>query len=239
MIFRKITTIIAVYSGHGRMSKVDGKDYDLWMIKGIRQQFERWVFKTATAQDAYLGVENGWYVGDKKVVQELVRMRVTRASDEGQFIDFEFTWTPLQNSVTLAGAEEKSYGGLTLRFAPRTNTVITTPLGTSPKDLPMTRLPWADLSAQFSGAPQPSGAAIFIAPDHPDYPPEWLTRHYGVLCVGWPGIKAATFKAGEPIHCRYGVWIHRGVPEKETAKRVYDNHYKSRPPKWPTGTANP
>src|SRR5262249_2512909 len=113
--------------------------------------------------------------------------------------------------VTLSGAEEKSYGGLTLRFAPRTGTVITTPLGNKADDLAMTPLAWADLSAQFAGAPQPSGAAIFVSPDHPRDPPTWLTRHYGALCVGWPGVSPATLSAGEPVHCRYRVWVHRGM----------------------------
>ena len=48
---------------------------------------------------------------------------------------FELTWTPLSEPLTLEGAEGKSYGGLTLRFAPRTHTVITTPLGQGEQDL--------------------------------------------------------------------------------------------------------
>ncbi len=87
----------------------------------------------------------------------------------------------------------------------------------------MTRLPWADLSAQFAGAPQASGAAIFIGPGHPDYPPMWLTRHYGVLCVGWPGVTPATFRAGEAIRCRYRLWIHRQTPAA-ALQREYQNY---------------
>ena len=157
-------------------------------------------------------------------MQERAWLRVYPASREGQIVDCEFIWIPIGEPLTLAGAEEKSYGGLTLRFAPRTNTVITTPGGQSPEDLAMTRLPWADLSARFGGAAQPSGAAVFIGPDHPDYPPTWLTRHYGVLCVGWPGVKAQTFPAGEPIHCRYRVWIHRQSPDVATVQRMYDSY---------------
>ena len=59
------------------------------------------------------------------------------------------------------------------------DSTITVPAGTSAKDLPDTPLPWADLTCKFAGAKQPSGAAIFIPRDHPDYPPTWLTRHYG------------------------------------------------------------
>ena len=91
----------------------------------------------------------------------------------------------------------------------------------------MTRLAWADLSAQFSGAPKPSGAAIFVAGTHPDFPPMWLTRHYGVLCLGWPGVEAKTFPAGEPIRCQYRIWVHRGAPSLERLRSAYEVYDKA------------
>jgi hypothetical protein len=62
---------------------------------------------------------------------------------------------------------------------------------------------------------------LFIHPGHPDFPPTWLTRHYGALCVGWPGVEARTFAAGEPIHCRYRVWVHRGMPTQDAIASAY------------------
>lgn len=205
--------------------RVAGEETDLWMLKGIRTQFERWLQREANNTNAVLGVQNSWFIGDRKVVDEQVWLRVRPATDDGRAIDVEITVTPLKQPLTLQGAEGKSYGGLTLRFAPRTGeTVITTPDGRTKEDLPIAHLPWADLSAKFDGAAAPSGAAIFIAPEHPNYPPEWLTRHYGVLCVGWPGVKAQTFPPDQPIHLRYRVWIHRGIPEVEKLKQVYNEY---------------
>jgi hypothetical protein len=200
--------------------RLGDQHYDLWMLQGIEQRFERWLEREAGAR-ATLGVENGWFVGDRKVVREQVWLRVAPSSSAGRTVDVELSWTPLNEPLTLEGAEGKSYGGLTLRFAPRTNTVITTPLGQGAKDLSMTRLPWADLSARFAGGAQASGAAIFVAPEHPDFPPEWLTRHYGVLCLGWPGVKPKTFQPGETIRCRYRIWIHRDAPDVEKVAQVY------------------
>jgi hypothetical protein len=210
---------------------IEGKKYDLWAISGVHQRFERWLHKQAGAA-AVLGIENGWYVADQKVMTERLRLIVHPASKDEQAIDLEFTWIPTTRPVTLAGAEGKSYGGLTLRYAPRQNTVITTPAGNKNEDLYMTRLPWADLSARFSGNPQPSGAAIFIAPDHPDYPPMWLTRHYGVLCVGWPGVEPVTFPPGEPVRARYRVWVHRDAPDGVRAKRAYEAYEASGKIQW-------
>ena len=201
--------------------RIGGQHYDLWMLQGIKQRFERWLSQETGPDGAILGVENGWFVGELKVVQEQVWIHAAPAGQDQRVLDFEFTWVPLTGPLTLEGAEGKSYGGLTLRFAPRTDTVITTPLGREEKDLSMTRLPWADLSARFAGRTESSGAAIFVAPDHPDYPPEWLTRHYGALCLGWPGVKPKTFQSGETIRCRYRVWIHRGRPDVEKIRQSY------------------
>lgn len=205
--------------------KIGEQEVDLWMLKGIRHQFDRWIKRETGKTDAVLGVQNGWFVGDRRVVDEQVWLRVLPATPEGQAIDVELVWTPVNEPITLRGAEGKSYGGLTLRFAPREGQpVITVPDGKTKEDLHITRLPWADLSAKFAGATAPSGAAIFIPPTHPNYPPEWLTRHYGVLCVGWPGVKEQTFPPGKPIQVQYRVWIHRGIPEVEKLKQVYDEY---------------
>jgi hypothetical protein len=204
--------------------KVAGKEYDLWMLKGVEQRFERWLRQETNGPAGVLAVQNGWYVGERKIMDERVTVTVHPAKPDSRALDLEFVWTPLGEAITLAGAEGKSYGGLTLRFAPRTNTVITTPLGNDSQDLPMTRLPWADLTAEFPGVPQPSGAAIFVPESHPDFPPMWLTRHYGVLCLGWPGVEAATFPADKPIHCQYRVWIHRGRVSGDQLRAAYRDY---------------
>ena len=67
---------------------------------------------------------------------------------------------------------------------------------------------------------------IFVKPDHPDFPPEWMTRDYGMLAVGWPGVNSKTFEPGEPVTCHYRVWIHRGNPDADTLKRQYESFAK-------------
>lgn len=205
--------------------KIGDKEYDLWMLKGIRHQFEKWLEKEATAKGATLGVENGWYAGTEKVVQEKVWLRAHPARADERAIDVECEWVPLKAPMTLTGAAGKSYGGLTLRFAPGTNTAITIPAGLTKQDLPMTNLPWADLTRLWDAEKKTSGAAVFVHPSHPDFPPQWLTRHYGVLCLGWPGVKPATFQVGEVIRCRYRVWIHRGQVSAEHLARAYREYH--------------
>jgi len=204
--------------------KIGDREYDLWSYRGIRYKLNRWLAKEASSDGAKLGVENGWYVGDNQVMKEEAWVQVHPATDAGRNIDLTLTWTPTDEPITLWGAEGKSYGGLVLRFAPRTETTITVPDGRTSEDLLVTRLPWADLSAKLKGASMPSGAAVLVHPSHPDFPPEWMTRDYGVLAVGWPGVEPKTLAAGEPVTCRYRVWIHRGIPEVDEIQRAYDEY---------------
>jgi hypothetical protein len=202
--------------------RIGSRGYDLWTIEGVHQRFQKWLAREVNPQSAVLGVENDWHVDGQKVMEERVWVRVYPADEDHRIIDLEFFWTPAEQPVTLAGAAGKSYGGLTLRYGPRVDTVITTPLGTGKEDLAVTRLPWADLSARFEGRAKPSGAAIFIGTDHPDFPPTWLTRHYGVLCVGWPGVEPQTFQPGATTQAKYRLWIHRGQPDREALQKAYD-----------------
>ena len=90
--------------------------------------------------------------------------------------------------------------------------------------------------AQFEGVPKPSGAAIFVPPTHPDFPPMWLTRHYGVLCLGWPGVQEKTFPAEKPIHCQYRVWVHRGSVSGDQIRTAYEAYSTAmNPPPPPPG----
>jgi hypothetical protein len=210
--------------------KIEGKHYNSWIPSGIEYRHERWVCRRAGQSAAILAAENGWYTKERRVMREYVWMIVYPAQGDYRAIDIELTWTPLGKPIALQGAGGKSYGGLTVRFAQaegqpkavkRKDTIITVPRGVTKRDLPDTRLKWADITGHAKGAKGRSGIAVFVPPDHPDYPPTWLTRHYGPLCIGWPGVQAKTFPAGEPFRIRYRLWIHRGEASLERLKRRY------------------
>ena len=202
--------------------KIDNQEVDLWSLRDIRHEFQRWLTKETNSKGAVLGVENGWFVANKRVLLEQVKATVYPASVEGRFIDLELTLTPEGSPISLWGAEGKSYGGLTLRFGPRSKTIVTVPSGRSKEDLLITRLPWADLSGDLAGNDNLSGAAVFVHPKHPDYPPTWMTREYGLLAVGWPGITPQSLSAGKAVSLTYRIWIHRGVPEALEIQKAYD-----------------
>ena len=206
---------------------VGGKEYDFWKMHGTDIQFKRWSSKTTEQNVAFLGVENEWLVGDKPVVREEATLGVHSTAGDGRLIDIRLKWTALERPVTLVGAPGKSYGGLSLRFARRENTVITVPGGPTAEDLLMTHLPWADLSGSFPSARDTSGAALLVDPHHPDFPPEWMTRAYGLLAIGWPGVKPQTIETGKSITCNYVLWIHRGRASAVKIQSVYDARFST------------
>jgi hypothetical protein len=202
--------------------RVGTREYDLWMLRGIRHRFERWTERTAGRESAVLALENGWYVEDRRVVAEQVRFQVLPATAEERLIDIELRWSALDQPVALLGAANKSYGGLSLRFAPRKETTITTPDGVQKSDLNLTRLTWADLTGRFEGGPALSGIALFVDRRHPGFPPTWITRHYGFLGVGWPGIESFTLQPGQTIACKYRVLIHRGKGDVARLQKAFE-----------------
>ena len=211
---------------------VDGKQYNMWSSDAVAPKFVGWICRETGPVAAVLAVENGWFVGDEKVMIERVWMRTYHVSDDTRAIDLEFTWIPVDRPITLRGAGGKSYGGLTMRLnvLPRRDAIVTTPKGakphvgkgiTSSTDLSNTRLPWADITTVIPGCKQRSGAAVFVPPSHPDYPPTWLTRCYGPLCVGCPGVEGKTFEPGKPFSLAYRILVHKTQLDVEQLEQAY------------------
>lgn len=205
---------------------IDGKEHSLWDDRGdLRQRFQRWLARETGPVACVIGVENGWFEGDRQVLTERVWLTIHAAEGDYRAVDVDLFLNPLV-PITLRGAEGKSYGGFTIRFRPPSadHAVITVPEGVTDTDLTVTRLPWADYTTHFDGREQPSGATILISDSHPDYPPTWLTRHYGAMCVGWPGVESKTLEPGTSTRLSYRVWIHRGQPEVEELETVYQSY---------------
>jgi hypothetical protein len=233
---------VGVHESEGKVT-----EYDLWTSDtALKQHFVRWIGKTVSDQAATFEVENGWFVGDpkedKKIMTERVKILVHRIQEtdtdnvKSRAVDFEFQWQPIDKPITLRGSEGKSYGGFSVRFKPfvpagkkeaeRSDVNrITVPTGITDKDLPETPLAWVDYTSNFDEEKRPTGATVFIPKTHPDFPPTWLTRYYGPLCVGYPGVKGKTFQPDEKIELRYRIWIHEGAVTVPQIEKAY-NEYK-------------
>jgi hypothetical protein len=205
------------------------RDIDLWAVKGIRQHFVKWLERRADAAAATVAVENSWVIDGPPVAKETVRLTAHKAGAAGRAIDVELRFEALSGPIEIRGEITKGYGGLCFRFAPREDTVITTPAGKQDKDSDHLKFPWADLSARFAGRTEMSGAAVFIHPANPAAPNEWTLRHYGFLGPCWPGMETVTLEPGKPVTLRYRLWIHRGDAAAGRVAAAYDAYRNLEP----------
>ncbi|MDR2344862.1 MAG: PmoA family protein [Planctomycetaceae bacterium] len=233
---------------HTKEGKVNW--YDLWTSNtALKQHFVRWIDKQISPSSASFEVENGWFIGEpadkNKIMYERVKVIVHRiqTDDSGlrsRAIDLQIVLKPIDNPISLRGSAGKSYGGLSIRFKPyipeneRKNknaeskrsgiNIITTPEGNAKTDLSEKPLAWADYTSKFDNRDELTGATIFVPKSHPDYPPTWLVRYYGPLCLGWPGVKERLFPPDKEINLKYRIWIHDKKVTTQQIQKYYDNY---------------
>jgi hypothetical protein len=199
---------------------VENQVHDLWHIRGVRQRFSKWLLKETGPLCATVGIKNTWEVMDRSVVDEWVWVRAFVAGKLGRTVDLSLTWAA-KRRISIRGQDEKGYGGLCFRLAPRDEPIITTPSGRLPVDSDLQPYPWVDQSGRFGDRTAVSGVAIFQHPENLDFPAGWCLRHYGFLGVSWPGIESFVLEPGRSITLRFRIWLHRNDARGGAVSRAY------------------
>ncbi|MDZ7637777.1 MAG: DUF6807 family protein [Bryobacterales bacterium] len=114
-------------------------------------------------------------------------------------------------NVSIAGSPDqaKGYGGLCVRFAPRTETRILTPEGAVIKDENEVPHAWAALEGLFDG--KRAGLRVASAPTNPAHPPGWCLRPYGFVGANFPGVRPYSLVKGRPLQLTYRVTAYDGA----------------------------
>lgn len=187
--------------------RIDGTTYDPWAVTGIQDRFVRWISREAGKDSARLAIENGWYVGDKKVVKETVEIVTHPASSASRTLDVRLAFEALEKPVEVSGSRQakKGYGGFGVRFAPRENTIISTDQGVEEKDSDRISHAWAALAGSFQG--HSGSLRIDVDPGNPGFPNGWCLRNYGYLGVSFPGLETFVFEPGRPVVLKYRVTV--------------------------------
>jgi hypothetical protein len=186
--------------------KVSGQWLDLWSLHGIQERFLRWRARGISGSAARLEIEDGWFAFERQVLTALIEILAHPAEGPRRDLDFTLTLEALE-PIELAGepAQRKGYGGFSIRFAPRRDTLIRTDAGLEKADSNMAPHPWAELEADFAGAR--AAARIEIDPANPGYPNGWCLRHYGFLGVNFPGLESYSLQPGRPLRLRYRLTV--------------------------------
>jgi len=185
---------------------VDGKTYDLWTIKGILDRFEKWERKEAGKDKAVLAFQDGWYVGDRKVVQENVEIIAHSIVEGRRDLDITITLHSAGAEVAIGGTHEhdKGYGGgLEIRFAPRAETKIRTAAQEDAPDSDRVPAAWAELTGNFGG--KMATTRVTEDPSNPGAPNGWCLRHYGFLGVEYPGLELRRLDSQVPLTMKFRV----------------------------------
>ncbi len=189
-----------------RVVKAGGETHDLWTIEGVHQRFVRWLARETRPDAARLALENGWFMGERKIVRETVEIITHRVAAARRDIDFVLTFEALDGPVEISGSPDRGYSGFGFRFAPREDTVIETDAGIESEDTNLVPHRWAQLTAVFQA--RRAGARITIDAANPGAPNGWCLRHYGYLGVDFPGLERYTIAPGKPLRLKYRVTLY-------------------------------
>jgi len=204
-----------------------GQTTQTWHPANLRQFFVRWIDRNAESHPAVISLENAWKLDGKEVVAlETVTLHIYPATDDSRMIDVKLRIQAIGGPLELQGAQDagKGYGGLSFRGAPLfTGKIVTSDKGPLEGDINNTEFLWTDLSTERLGL------AIFVAPDHPDFPVKWITRnsYAGFLNPSWPGLDAAVLEPDKPVTLRYRIYIHAGDAASANVSKAYQNYILS------------
>ncbi|MGE5647718.1 MAG: DUF6807 family protein [Acidobacteriota bacterium] len=191
----------------------EGRTYDMWtLVGGLENRFVRWRARETRPEAAVLRIENGWFLGERRVMREDVEI-VAHAAEAGRRnLEFTLRLTPTGAPVEIAGTSEgnKGFGGFSFRFAPRdggaAKTVIRTEQGVSEKDGVLAVHPWAEVEGSFAGKRE--SGRVYDDPANPGFPNGWLMRHgFGFLNVSYPGLKPVRIERRRPLTLKYRVTL--------------------------------
>ena len=208
--------------------KVDGQSYDLWNMKGIFSRHERFLKRELTNGNAVLAMREGWYAGERCVVEADVEVTVHPAAGGKRDMDFTIILQPATSSespVEIGGAPDhnKGYGGFEVRLAPRTGTVINTANQADAPDTDMVPNAWAEAVGNFSSGR--AAVRITIDPANAGFPNGWILRHYGLIGANYPGPKPVPLTGLMTMKYRLSV-ADAGAVVKQKRVLVYTRNGK-------------
>lgn len=176
---------------------------------------------TSTSGDdvAQIEAENEWRWDDvTPIVRETARIRAHRRDSQGRFVDLQFTFAAIADSVTIARRGMKAYGGLNTRLAPVSDLRLShhaDPADASP------RMAWQTAAGTWQGATAASSLTILEWAGNPGYPGD--TIEFPDLPWFQPTFPAAgtryTLPRDAPLVLRYRLWLRDGPPPSDAEYR--------------------
>jgi len=207
-----------------------GQTRDLHALQGVFARPTGKVKVRNGPEYAEVTGENRWMWGDKTpIVRETATIRAWRSGKAGRFIDLTYTFTALEDGVTLARRGTKAYGGLNVRLSPIKDMKL---VHHADKAGAKERQAWQAASGTWQGAKTPSALVVFEKAANPQYPGDYIQYPY----LPWfqptfPKAKTryALTKA-KPLVLRYRLWIKPGdAPSEEQFRTQWQAYQNAKP----------
>ena len=216
MISPEITITIVGCTGHGTGSS--GKTVS-WTraVRGLKTEFESWLSRETSNEQAKFGVRNGWITDDGiRIVDELVYVQSIRQKKP----------VPLASTLNygqlmrMSPLKERSLKDMEVQCpaGSQGKEVICSPEGVHTDDELKTSFPWCDYAFVPKGK-KVHRSGGFVSPLI-RLSPDWLLRHYGYFGVCYPGMESVTLKKGTgPLIMDYRIWTHPEPMKMWTSNR--------------------
>jgi len=204
-----------------------GQMRDLHALQGVFARPTGKVTLRNGADFAEVTGENRWLWGDKTpIVHETATIRAWKSGKEGRFIDLTYTFTALEDGVTLARRGTKAYGGLNVRLSPIKDMKL---LHHADKPDAKGRQAWQAAVGTWKGAKKPSALVVFEKAANPHYPGDYIQYPY----LPWfqPTFPRAKTRypltKAQPLTLRYRLWIKPGSAPTEEQFRTQWQAYQN------------
>lgn len=201
--------------------KARGKQVQTWAPDILKQRFVQWTERKADENGATLAMKNEWIMDGEVIGQENVKIHVHPATNIGRAVDITLTVEAVGGPVELFGPR---YGGMNIRLTKKNKSGTWTADSDPIKgDQHQKSFSWVDYSSKKT-----NGIALFVSPNHPNFPPKWLLRSsYGsVMCVHWPTEKPYTLRPGKPLTFSYRIYIHQKDAKAGLVSEAYQEYSK-------------
>lgn len=187
--------------------EMGGTRADSWTLTGAEHRLVEIFARKTSNSSARLASRHEWRVDGKPALAEEMELIVYKAQGAERRLTLTIVLRALERPVSIAGAPEqnKGYGGVSIRFAPRQETRIESSEGPVAKDENHNRHRWAQLEAQFAGGR--AGVRIEADRRNPQFPNDWCLRHYGFVGANFPGVTPYRIDPAKPITLRYEIRV--------------------------------
>lgn len=207
-----------------------GQMRDLHALQGVFARPTGKVSCRSGAEFAEVTGENCWMWGDKTpIVRETATIRAWRSGKDGRFIDLTYTFTALEDGVTLARRGMRAYGGLNVRLSPIKGMKL---VHHADKADAKGRQAWQAAAGTWKGATKPAALVVFEKATNPQYPGDYIQYPY----LPWfqptfPRAKTRyALTKSKTLVLRYRLWIKSGAaPTEEQFRRQWRAYQNAKP----------